>query len=301
MTSSSRYSLITATFDFRTVLTLDPYPPRVQPALASAPYDRWITPEGEVKAEFHRVPDGFLLRFPDEADFVIDIAARRVSAWPAPETTPDHFESLFQHGVVPLVGNHLGGLFLHGSAVAVGGKAIAFLGLSRSGKTTLAGAFAKAGYPFMTEDVIELVPSGDSYLLQPKHSRLRLFVDSATWLLEREFADAEDDDKHSLAAGDALPFSDAPVALARIYVLGHDHEAALAITSFEGPAALAQLLPHSFVLDVEDKPRLRAHFGRLAELSERMVCSALDYPRRYEELASVIAAILADIQKGREP
>jgi hypothetical protein len=283
------------------VLALETHPARVQPALASAPYDRWVTPEGEVKAEFHRRPEGFLVRFPDEADFAIDIAARRATGWPAPETTPDHFESLFQHGVVPLVGNHLGGLFLHGSAVRVDGQAIAFLGLSRGGKTTLAGAFAKAGYPFMTEDVIELVPSGDAYLLQPKHSRLRLFVDSASWLLGREFADAEDDDKHSLAADDALPFSDAPVPLAHIYVLGRDHDAPLAITPFEGPAALAQLLPHSFVLDVEDKPRLRSHFGRIGELSESIGCSALDYPRRYEELPSVIAAILAEIRTSQNP
>jgi hypothetical protein len=283
------------------VLELETHPARVQPALESAPYDRWVTPEGEVKAEFHRRPDGFLVRFPDEADFTIDIAARRAEGWPAPETAPDHFESLFQHGVLPLVGNHLGGLFLHGSAVAVDGQAIAFLGLSRGGKTTLAGAFAKAGYPFMTEDVIELVPSGDSYWLQPKRSRLRLFVDSASWLLDREFADAEDDDKHSLAAGDALPFSDTRVPLARIYVLGRDHAAPLAIAPLQGPAALAQLLPHSFVLDVEDKPRLRAHFGRIGELSERIGAYALDYPRRYEELPAVIAAILAEIRTSREP
>lgn len=282
------------------MLELEIRPARPQPALASAPYDRWVTPEGEVKAEFHRRREGFLVRFPDEADFAIDIAALRATGWPAPGTTPDHFESLFQHGVVPLVGNHRGGLFLHGSAVRVDGQAIAFLGLSRGGKTTLAGAFAKAGYPFMTEDVIELVPSGDAYWLQPKHSRLRLFVDSAAWLLGGEFADPEDDNKHSLAAGDALPFSDAAVPLARIYVLGRDHEKPLAISRFAGPAALAQLLPHSFVLDVEDKPRLRAQFGRIAELSERIGVCGLDYPRRYEELPRVTAAILADISTSRE-
>lgn len=284
------------------MITLEPQPARVQPALATTPYDRWITPEGEVKAEFHRLPDGFLLRFPDEADFAINLASRSATGWPAPETTPDHFDSLFYHGVVPLVGNHLGGLFLHGSAVAIRGQAVAFLGLSRSGKTTLAGALAKAGYPFLTEDVIELLPSGSDYLLQPKHSRLRLFIDSAAYLLGREFADAdpEDDDKHSLAGGDDLPFSDAAAPLARLYLLGHDHGAPLAITRLEGPAALTQVLPHSFVLDVEDKARLRGHFSRIAELSERIGCSALDYPREYEELPAVVAAIVADLDQNRE-
>jgi hypothetical protein len=280
------------------LLALEAHPARVQPALASAPYDRWVTPEGEVKAEFHRLPGGFLVRFPGEADFAIDIAARRAEGWPAPDTSPDHFDSLFQHGIAPLVGNYLGGLFLHGSAVTVSGQAIAFLGYSRSGKTTLAGAFAKAGYPFLTEDVIELVPSGEAYLLQPKPARLRLFIDSAVWLLGHECAEADDDDKHSLAAGDALPFSPVAAPLTRIYVLGREHQAPLRIAPLHGPAALAQLLPHAFVLDVEDKPRLRAHFGRLGELSERIACRALDYPRRYEELPSVIAAILEDIERA---
>lgn len=280
------------------MITLQPNPARVQPPLASTPYDRWVTPEGEIKAEFHRCSDGFLVRFPGEADFVIDSACRRAAGWPAPETAPDHFESLFQHGVVPLVGNHSGGLFMHGSAVAVAGRAIAFLGLSRGGKTTLAGAFAKAGFPFLTEDVIELTRSGDAYLLHPKHARLRLFVDSAAYLLGREIAHADDDDKHSVAGGEGLPFSDRPAPLARLYLLGRDHAAPLAITRLEGTAALAELLPHSFVLDVEDKPRLRGHFGRIGALSESVGCCTLDYTRQYGELPAVIDAILSDIEKS---
>lgn len=284
------------------MIALEAHSARVQPALGTTPYDRWVTPDGEVKAEFHRLPDGFLLRFPDEADFAIDPVRRRVAGWPAPATRPDHFESLFQHGVLPLVGNHLGGLFLHGSAVTIRGCAVAFLGLSRSGKTTLAGALAKAGYPFLTEDVIELVQTGEGYLLQPKHSRLRLFKDSATYLLGPEFAAdvPMDHDKHSVAGGDDLPFSDVPAPLARLYLLGQDHAQPLAITALEKPVALTQVLPHSFILDVEDKPRLRGHFCRIAELSERVGCCALDYPRDYGELPTVLAAILADLEQNRE-
>jgi hypothetical protein len=276
------------------MIRLQACPARVQPALATTPYDRWITPQGEVKAEFHRAQGGYLLRFLDEADFLIDPACAVATGWPAPETAPDHFDSLFQHGVVPLVGNHGGGLFLHGSAVTVGGRGVAFLGLSRGGKTTLAGAMAKAGHPLMTEDVIELVPAAGGYALQPRPSKLRLFVDSAAYLLGREFPDAEEDDKHSLAGGEALPFADTACPLTRIYLLGGNHSADLAITPLDGSAAMTGMLPHAFVLDVEDKPRLRAHFCRIAELSQKVSCRALDYPRQYGELPHVVSAILAD-------
>lgn len=282
------------------MFTLASHPPRLQPALASTPYDRWVTPEGEVKAEFHRLPQGVLVRFPDEADFAINLAQGRVEGWPAPQTTPHHFESLYAHGVVPLIGNHLGGLFLHGSAVAIDGVAVAFIGLSRSGKTTLAGALAKNGYPLLTEDVIELSPASSRYLLSPKPSRLRLFADSAAYLLGHDVLAEDADDKQSLDGGAALPFCTEPAPLARIFVLGTDAAAGLAIAPLDRSAALAALLPHAFVLDVEDRARLRAHFHRIAELAERVACRALDYPRRYEELPRVMRAIVQDVGQHRD-
>jgi len=245
------------------------------------------------------VPEGILLRFPDEADFLIDLARGIAIGWPAPGTAPDHYDSLFQHGVVPMAGNHHGGLFLHGSAVAINGCAVAFIAPSRSGKTTLAGAFAKAGYPILTEDVIELVPDGANYWLQPKQSNLRLFVDSAAHLFGRTFPVDEEDNKHSFAGGEDLPFSAVACPLVQIYLLGSDHNAALAIAALDGQAALVQTLPHAFVLDVADKPRLREHFCRIAQLSERIACRRLDYPRRYDELLRVVDAILTDIEVNR--
>ena len=275
-------------------------PARIQDAQLGHIYDRWVTPEGEVKAEFSRTPTGYMIRFADEADFEISLDPRRVSGWPTPDIEGHHFESLFHHAIVPLLGNHEGGLFLHGSAVAIGNRSVAFLGLSRTGKTTLAGAMARAGYPLLTEDVIELKPAGDTYLLQPQRSQLRLFADSAAHLLGDAFRADDSDQKHTITGGDGLPFCQDARPLARLYLLGNDHSAALAITRLSIPRALTQILPHSFVLDVDDKPRLRGHFGRLAELAEKIPCHALDYPRQYQELPRVVEAIVADVQRNQD-
>jgi hypothetical protein len=45
-------------------------------------------------------------------------------------------------------------LSLHGSAVAIDGKAYAFVGESGAGKSTLASAFLSRGYPLLSDDVI---------------------------------------------------------------------------------------------------------------------------------------------------
>lgn len=277
------------------VTTFDQRPARRQHAIASPPYDRWVLPGGTIKAEFRRDGDGYLLRFPDEADFAIAHDGSEVIGWPAPGVAHGHFISLFNNAILPLIGDHNGGLFLHGSAVLIAGRAVAFLGESGDGKTTLAGAFAKAGHPFMTEDVIELVPEGGHYLLQPKPSGLRLYADSAQWLAGAGIVSDSSDDKIDVTAAMALPFAASPAPLAALVLLGSDHDAALAFTPLAAPAAVQRLLPHSFVLDVEDKPRLKAHFSRIVALATTVPLYELDYPRDYSELPQVIAATVAQL------
>lgn len=267
--------------------------PRPQAPLASIPYDRWVLPDGYVKAEFHRLADGgYLMRFIDDADFAIYPDQARVIGWPAPECDDSHFRSLFTNAVLPVLGNHQGGLFLHGSAVAIGGAAVAFLGESGDGKTTLAGALAKVGHPFMTEDVIELVASDAGYWLHPKPGGLRLFADSAAWLLGALPAGAQEDSKFDVSVPLTLPFAEAPLPLTHMFLLGKKSQVPLTITPLSTSEAAHRLLPHSFILDVEDKAILRAHFGRIMGLPSKVSCFQLDYIRDYASLPHVVNAIV---------
>lgn len=278
--------------------TFLPRPARSQPPLVSQPYDRWTLPDGRVKAEFHRAEYGFLLRFPDEADFAIHADGQSVTGWPAPDVSGDHFRSLYSNAVLPLLGDYNGGLFLHGSAVVIGGRAVAFLGKSGDGKTTLAAAFAKAGHPFLTEDVIELALQDEKYLLQPKSSGLRLFADSAAYLLEEQVEMDACGHKFDVADAATLPFCGNPAPLVAIFMLGADHSAPLALAPMSATASVHQLLSHSFVLDVEDKQRLRMHFHRIAALASGVRCYMLDYCRNYADLPRVIAATSAEVARA---
>lgn len=274
-------------------------PSRAQESQADSPYDRWVSPDGYCQAEFFRREFGYLIRFPGQADFELSHGPGgsdfEIAAWPAPGWDQNSVVNLYHNAIQPLLGNHKGGLFLHGSAVCIqqdNSGAIAFLGLSRGGKTTLAGSFAKAGHPFLTEDVIDLRLSEGQYWLQPKRSKLRLFADSAKHLLGEETQIEDENLKQDVEAGEALPFAESPVPLRQIFVLGTDHCAPLSIRQFSLQEALAALMPHSFILDVEDKKRLRGHFARLADLSQDIGCYALDYRREYAELPRVRDKIL---------
>ncbi|MCK0127180.1 hypothetical protein [Erythrobacter sp. F6033] len=270
---------------------------RHQEPLLTDPYDRWLAPTGECVCEFHRTLSEFVLRFPDQVDFLVNLQASSVQAWPASGGSVEIARKLFENSILPLIGNHDGGLFLHGSAVRAQSGAIGFLGYSRSGKTTLAGAFAKAGWPYMSEDVVDLQSTDEGFLLRPKRSALRLFKDSASHLLGLALDGVQGDGKQSVDSSDAIPFSDKPARLAALFILGEDHEAALSIEPLHASAALPLLMKHCFVLDVEDRGRLKSHFGRLADLADKVPVFQLHYPREYPILPEVCNAV-ARIEQG---
>lgn len=273
---------------------------REQATIDAPVYDRWVTPDNGVAAEFRRLgADRYHMRFCGQADFEIGLQTATVEGWPTPEAEAGNLDTLFHNSVQPVIGNHQGELHLHGSAVATPLGAIAFLGLSRRGKTTLAGAFARAGHPFLTEDVLSLEVLGDGYVVAPKRPELRLFADSASWLTGADDMFAGHTTKQPLPAGEALPCATSPAPLRAICLLGPGEAATATITPLGAAAALTQLMGHAFVLDVEDRARLRGHFHRLADLAALVPCHALDYPRTYAHLPQVIATVLR--QLGADP
>lgn len=107
---------------------------------------------------FTRTADAVVLRYPGLCDFVGDAALRRVSV---------HLDPAADAGLVPvlaagaLLAVHLTlrhALVLHASAVDVDGRALAFVGASGTGKSTLAAALGRAGHPLVSDDVLRVEP-----------------------------------------------------------------------------------------------------------------------------------------------
>ncbi|WAT17025.1 hypothetical protein OZN62_08725 [Aurantiacibacter sp. MUD11] len=267
---------------------------RRQEDLASSPFDSWTRPAGGPIAHFHRQGDDILLRFPQCADFEIRPGSEEVVCHPVPGIDETTIDNVFYNSIRPLLINHGGGLALHGSACSTPYGAIAFVGLSRSGKTTLAGACAKVGNPFLTEDVIELQFSGDAYRVIPQRPLLRVFSDTADYLRQEREGENGALPKVALKSGKDLPFASEAADLVAIYVLGAGEATEPTFKPLEPQHALAEIMQHAFVLDVEDKPRLRAHFNRLSDLALKVPFVALDYRRQYDALPSLVEAVVED-------
>jgi hypothetical protein len=70
---------------------------------------------------------------------------------------------------------------LHGSAVAINGKAYALVGDSGAGKSTLASAFLSKGYQLISDDVIAVTcAKGQNPLVMPAYPQQKLWQESLT-------------------------------------------------------------------------------------------------------------------------
>ena len=63
-------------------------PARPQATVASEPFHQWTFPDGTLWTQFFHKDGGYLLRFPDLADFEVSANGGQVHGFPAPGVTP---------------------------------------------------------------------------------------------------------------------------------------------------------------------------------------------------------------------
>ena len=267
----------------------------MQAPVAIEPFHTWTFPDGTLWTAFYRTNDSYLLRFPDLADFQVSADALHVTGFPAPGVSDATVQHLYLNQVLPLVLSKQGKLVLHASAVEVAGGAIAFAAESGRGKSTLAASFAVSGFRFLTDDGLVVEPIADGHRILPSHPSIRLWEDSEAALIApgvRTAPALSFTAKSRFLAGDEIRFCDQPQPLRRVYFLGNGKVATLEFQRLSTAEALVEWVKHSFLLDVEEKPRLASHFDQVAKLANQPIHYRLDYPRRFEDLAWVRAAIV---------
>jgi hypothetical protein len=263
--------------------------------MSGTPFHQWVGPDGVPWTQFYRTGTGYLLRFPALADFVVSGTDLDVTCSPVPGVTEATWRQLFLNHVMPLVLSKQGRLVFHASAVEVSGRAAVFVAESGGGKSTLAASFASAGHRFMADDglVVELRAGG--FLVVPSHPSIRLWDDSQAVLVSPGTAAepaVQYTSKARFLAGGDFAFCDEPRQLACAYFLG-DGRAREPVFEALSPAEAAMAwVKGSFLLDLEEKRMLAAHFGDVAALADQVPCFRLDYPRRFEDLARVREAIV---------
>ncbi len=255
VTIASRFelpSLISVATDPTDVaVTVDaslPSPPTVSKWL-----HEWRLGRDLPRVEFGRTNGGYVCRFDRSTEFVISESGTAIRA-PYPSMDADRpLEHLLLDQVVPLALAQQGHLLLHASAVHVPGVgALAIIGRSRRGKSTLASALARHG-DLLADDCVRVDHISGQFQAVPSYPGLRLWSDAG--------------EKRRLK-GQAVPFRSIGSRLRGIFVLGTRARLgpALAVRAIPATHALVQLAKHQFQLDVTDRTALARSFERLTAL-----------------------------------
>lgn len=233
-------------------------PPREQAAMITAAFHEWrLDGDDGAWLSFYRQDDGFLLRFPELADFRIAPDGSTATCWPVPGTDDGTLEHLFLNQVMPMMQSAAGHLVLHAGVVemptardeqAQGGQgldakaAIAFLGRSGRGKSTLTASFALSGARFLTDDMLVVERGPNGVIAQPSHPSIRMWRDSRDAVLGDNVTLAPAvsyTDKGRLLAAENLLHCPDPLPLRAAFFLGDDTPEQPSFRRLGGAAALA--------------------------------------------------------------
>jgi len=248
-----------------------------------------------VMVRSYATPSGFRLVYDDTGVFDVTAGGREVR-WYRPESADLEAGRLDVLGRVLALALHASGwLSLHGSAVALGEGAVAFLAPKGSGKSTLAFALMRAGAALLTDDTVVIEPGRPS-IMRPGVQSVRLFRDSADWLSAPAPLAGTSDIKPTFGqlVTDARRLTRAP--LAALYLLESVPAGALAEPvereRIEGPAAVFQLVTQTKIGTLLGGSEAPTVFGAVVAIAEGAPVYKLRVTRDYEQLQQVVEQIV---------
>ncbi len=196
---------------------------------------------------------------------------------------------------------------LHATAIVLDGGAVAFLGDSGFGKSTLAASFLATGHRMLTDDLLVLKQTSGTILAFPGPSRIKLFPNVAQKYIGK-----------AANAGPMNPFTGklviplnreqvcaTPVPLRAIYSLAAaddlTHGGTVSIEALSPREAFLELLRNTFNYRIVDPDRLERQFTEMVHVAGMASVRKVFYPRVIERLPAVCDALLRDFRsEGQE-
>lgn len=189
-------------------------------------------------------------------------------------------------------------LVLHASCVNIDGQAVAFMGGSGWGKSTLAAAFHHRGYNVLTDDVMPLDIAAAETLVLPSYPQFKVSPEALASLgRETSHLSPVYPSCRKLAYRFTQGFQTSPLPLQKIYVLrkGDQH----AITPVTGQAAFGELVRHTRAIDVlkVHKELISRHLHLCTALAKQVSFSYFTRKQALKELPELVDLIKADIAR----
>lgn len=251
-----------------------------------------------VGVRFQAAEGVLLLRIEGVARYLVT-AGRRILVQPEESADETDVRVFLRGAAFSALMHQRHDLVLHGSAIQVNGGCAAFLGESGAGKSTLALAFARRGYPILTDDLAVVRAGRDGRLeMQPGYPQAKLWLDSLATLdlsAENLRRVRESVEKRTLPLETSFCHGALPVA--RIYRLRAVDADEITIRPVGGARRMAILRNHTYrfrYLHGSGSPV--EHFHTVRQLAQQTPIAIVTRPRTPFRLDELVERIEADLR-----
>ncbi|RYJ14269.1 serine/threonine protein kinase [Halogeometricum borinquense] len=264
--------------------------------VGTVPFDGETPDDGP--AVTFETPEEFILLY--DACRITVSQGREIVVDPAPDATERDVRWTVLGPAFNFLLHQRGHLVLHGSVVAVDGRAVAFVGESGAGKSTTAGAFAAAGHRALGDDVAAIRFTDDGPVVQPGFASIKLHDDAAATLggglvpvtdggENTPTASRPDERFYRTADVDSDP-----VPLAAVYRLVDGDD--VTVTPLPSVAAVAELGRNAYTVGTQQRrDEAILAVDRCLSVVESVPVATLTRPRRFDALPDVVSRIEQEV------
>ncbi len=217
---------------------------------------------------------------------------------PAPRVEESILRTLLLGPILSVLLRQRGLLVLHASSFATKDAAVAFIGESGWGKSTLAEAFHAKGYSILTDDVMGLQLGTDQPLVLPSFPQVKLWPEAAASIghAPESLAPLHSQTQklvHRLTRG----FLQTSLPLMHIYVLDRPAENTYhEIVPLQSQAAFVELVRHSRAVSLLNAPDfVSSHFHQCASLVKNVPICRLKRKRSLAALPDLVKLVEEDL------
>lgn len=218
--------------------------------------------------------------FPGLAAFRLHSGAEPIDAFPDRDASPERVRGAFHKVVLPFALYLRGYELLHAGSVSTAAGVVAFVGMTRAGKSTFSWALATRGFGHWSDDALALdVGRGATTVPLPFEPGLRGDTRARLEVL-------------GLTSGEDVRRPSERAPLVRIVALRRGASRVECRRLGMGDA-VAEILTHVFAFDLDDRPRMARTTRRAMELAAGVGVVELCYPSGMEALPDVVDETIA--------
>lgn len=245
---------------------------------------------GKELAYFEAVNDIAYLYWKDVGTYKVQKGSK-ITIEPAANASADRVRLFLLNAVMGVLLHQRSQLVFHGSSVALGARAVAFLGEKGWGKSTMAASLYQRGHRLVSDDVLAFESQQDQLIVHPAFAQLKLWPDVLSLITADSTEHPKlhpDFEKRSYIP--ALGVVDSALPLHAVYIL--DYGPQPEIEPITASDAVLQLLPHwycaRFGQEVLANLGRAKHFMQCVELVNRTEVYRLRRPRTLSALPDVV-------------